>query len=82
MSSAICENSVCILFLLHHQTHFAPPLGTIARLERSSIIIRNNIYYYFSLIVLFSLCFFNIYVNEYVAINEHIPSGGYNIYTL
>ena len=25
---------------------------------------------------------FNTYVNDYVVINEHIPSDGYNIYTL
>ena len=29
-----------------------------------------------------ALIIFNIYVNDYVVINEHIPSGGYNIYTL
>ena len=27
-------------------------------------------------------CFFIIYVNDYVVIYEHFPSGGYNIYTL
>ena len=26
--------------------------------------------------------FFNIYVNDYIDIDEHISSGGYNIYTL
>ena len=38
--------------------------------------------FFFLLILLFSHCFFNIYVNYYAVINEYIPLGGYNIYTL
>ena len=41
-----------------------------------TIIIIFHWFYYFLIV------FLNIYINDFVVINGHIPSGGYNIYTL
>ena len=76
MISAICQNSVrsssfAVKLTSHHL------LGTFARFERllflTTFIIIFHWFHYFLIV------FFNIYVNDYIVIKKHIPSGGYNI---